>query len=123
MITSTIQKYLTTSRLPSRTVFGTSRFSTSRQLLAVGRAPKVRKLEREQRASAKQNVLSPSPPPQGTPENPLLVSLPKTLLVDAQIAGQLSISWHEAQNILNEFDGIKLKSASPKDLCLSENLG
>lgn len=113
MSATTIQKYLATSRLPIRIIFGISHFSTNRRLLAIGRAPKVIKVEHERKRDAKQNVPSRSPPSQ----------VPKSLLVEAQMAGQLSIPWREAEDILNEFSGLRLKSGSPKDLCMSENSG
>lgn len=115
----TIQRHLITSRLPSRMIFRICHFSTNRQLLAVGRAPKVKKLERERKREAQQKVLSHSPPQ----EFPTIVKAPTSLLVSAIAAGQLSISGLEALNILKEFDGVRLKSGTPKDLCLSENFG
>lgn len=98
-------------------VFGICHFSTNRQLLAVGRAPRVKKLEHERKREAQQKVLSHGPPQ----EFPTIVKAPKSLLVSAEAAGQLSVSWLEALNILKEFDGARLKSGTPKDLCLSEN--
>lgn len=123
MIAITIQRQLTISRLPSRIVFGIAHFSTNRQLLAVGRAPKVRKLEHERIREAQRKVPSRYLPSQETLETTTIVELPKSLIVEAQVAGKLSVGWSEAQKILDEFDGTRLKSGSAKDLCLSENFG
>lgn len=116
----TIQRQFTISRLSSRIVFEIAHFSTNRQLLAVGRAPKVRKLEHERKREAQRQVPSRNLPPQATPETTTLVELSKSLLIAAQAVGKLSVGWSEAQNILDEFDGTRLKSGSAKDLCMSE---
>lgn len=121
MIAVTIQRHLVISRLPRRISSGISHFSTNRQSLGIGRAP-IRVVKR------KSDVAKPlrSPPqenPQENPRFPTTLSLPKSLLVEAEIAGKLSVSWHEAESILNEFDETELKSGSPKNLCSSENFG
>lgn len=123
MSTSNLPRQLTTSRIPGRLLFGISRFSTHRQLLASGRSPQIKKLARERKREADQNGLLRNLPPRETSSTPTVVKLPKALLVDAQRAGLLSVSPQEAMNILNEFNGMRLRSGSPEDLCLSENCG
>lgn len=118
MSATTVQRYLTTSRLPSRIFLGIAHFSTNRRLLAIGRAPQVIKVENGRKRDAKHNV-----PPRSPQSQEILAEIPKSLLVEAQMAGHLSISWREAEDILNEFDGFRLRSGSPKDLCMSENSG
>ncbi|MCJ1465624.1 hypothetical protein MMC07_004243 [Pseudocyphellaria aurata] len=122
MSTSYFQRQLTTSRLPSGLVSRISRFSTSRKLLASGRAPQVKKLERERKREADQYEFLRNPPPRETSSIPTIVKIPKAILVDAQLAGVLSVSPPEALNIINEFDGMRLRSGSPKDLCLKYNI-
>lgn len=118
----TVQRQLAISRLPSRIVSGIAHFSTNRQLLALARAPKVRQLELQRKREAQRQVPSRNPPPQVTSETTTIVELPKSLFEEAQVAGKLSVGWSEAQDILDEFDGTRLKSGSAGDLCLSEIL-